>query len=213
MNIKAVIFDYGGVISFFQDEGAIKDMADLAGVDVSLMGRIYWDNRPIYDQGLVSGKEYFKNILADVGVFADDGLLQKLLDRDLQSWSRVNPQTEALIRELKAAGCKVAVLSNMVQDFLDRARDKLPVFSSLDAAVYSCEVDAVKPEERIYRLILEKLGCEAEETAFFDDLETNVKAAAALGIQAFFWKDPETARTELTKLGLSFPKQEEPWHS
>jgi len=37
VNIKAVAFDYGGVISFFQDEEAVKDMADLAGIDVSLM--------------------------------------------------------------------------------------------------------------------------------------------------------------------------------
>ena len=194
-------FDYGGVVSFFQDGQAMKDMADMAGIDVSLMERIYWDNRPIYDQGLVNGTEFFKNILAHVGVFIDPDLLEKLLNRDMESWSHVNPKTEELIRDLKKAGFKTAALSNMVKDFLDRFRETLPVFGLFDTAVYSCDVDAVKPEEKIYRILLSQLGCKAEELIFFDDTEPNVTAARSLGIQAFLWKGPEAARKELEILG------------
>ena len=201
MGIKAVAFDYGGVISFFQTEEAVKDMADLAGIDVDLMKRIYWDNRPIYDQGLVGGKEYFKNILADVGVFADSELLEKLLERDIESWSHVNPKTEQLMKELKQSGFKVAILSNIVQDFLDQLKKTLPVFDLPDAAVYSCEAGTVKPEEKIYRLLLSRLDCKAEELVFFDDKEANVEAARALGIQAFLWKGPEDARKDMEVLG------------
>jgi epoxide hydrolase-like predicted phosphatase len=200
--IKAVAFDYGGVISLSQDEKAMKDMADLAGIDTALMRRIYWDNRSIYDQGLVNGTEYFKNILADVGVFADPALLGQLLTRDLASWSAVNPATEKLMRDLKAAGFKIAVLSNMVQDFLDRVKATLPVLNIPDVGVYSCTVDTVKPEEKIYRILLSELGCAAEEVVFFDDMVVNVEAASRLGIQAFYWKDPESARKELEILGI-----------
>ena len=179
----------------------MKDMADLAGLDVSLMDRIYWDNRPIYDQGLVDGKEFFKNILADVGIFADPDLLEKLVDRDMESWSHVNPKTEALIRDLKEAGFKTAVLSNIVKEFVERIKGTLPVFDLFDTAVYSCDVGAVKPEEKIYRILLSQLDCKAEELVFFDDVNTNVTAARNLGIQAFLWKGPEAARKELEVLG------------
>jgi putative hydrolase of the HAD superfamily len=205
MSIKAVAFDYGGVISFFQDGETMKDLADLAGTDAALMTRIYWENRSGYDQGLVDGKGFFKNILAGVGIFADPDLLEKLIRRDLESWSHINPKTEALIRDIKTSGFKTAVLSNMVQDFLDRVKNTLPVFGLFDAAVFSCEVGALKPEEKIYRILLSQLDCEADELIFFDDLEENVLGAQALGIQAFLWKGPEEARKELEIFGLAVP--------
>ena len=197
MSSKAIVFDYGGVIAFFQDGEAMKDMANLAGIDTSLMSRIYWENRSIYDQGLVDGISFFKNILADVGIFADPDLLERLIVRDVESWSQVNLQTEQLIRDLKESGYTIGVLSNIVTDFLDRAKDNLPVFNLIDTAVFSCDVGCVKPEAKIYRLLLSQLGCKAEECIFFDDLEMNVKAARALNIQAFLWKSPYEARKEL----------------
>jgi putative hydrolase of the HAD superfamily len=200
LGIKAAAFDYGGVISYYQDKDAMKDLADLAGIDAALMGRIYWDNRPIYDQGLVTGADYFKNILADVGVFADPELIEKLITRDLASWSAVNPETEKLMNDVKKAGLKTAVLSNMVRDFADRVKETLPVFGIPDVIVFSCDVDAVKPEEKIYRILLEHLGCGAEELVFFDDVEANVEGARKLGITALPWKGPDEARKELAVL-------------
>jgi putative hydrolase of the HAD superfamily len=200
LSIKAVAFDYGGVISYYQDGETMKDLADLAGIDVSLMRRIYWDHRPAYDQGLVDGAGYFKMILAGVGVFADPAVIEKLIDRDLASWSAVNPETERLMGDLKKAGLKTAVLSNMVRDFVDRVKENLPVLALPDVAIYSCDVDAIKPEEKIYRILLSRLGCEAEELVFFDDVEANVEGARKLGITALSWKGPEEARKELSIL-------------
>ena len=202
MSIKAVVFDYGGVIAFYQDDSAMKDMAALAGMDAALMHRIYWDNRTIYDQGLVDGLGFFKSILADMGIFADPDLLEKLIVRDVESWSRVNPKSEELVRELKASGLKLGVLSNIVPDFLDRIKDKLPVFDLMDVNVFSCEVGRVKPDKKIYQIILSRLDCRADEVVFFDDLDVNVEAAQALGIHAFLWVNPEEARNELKKLGI-----------
>jgi len=202
VSIKAVAFDYGGVIAFFQDADAMKDMADMAGIDESLMKKIYWDNRSIYDQGLVDGIGFYKHILTDIGVFADPDLLEKLIVRDMESWSHVNPKSEKLIRELKTSGIKLGILSNMVQDFLDRIKDTLPVFDLMDTNVFSCEVGRVKPDNKIYGILLSRLGCKAEELVFFDDLELNVNAALAMGIHSFLWTNPEEARKDLELLGV-----------
>jgi putative hydrolase of the HAD superfamily len=200
MSIKAVAFDYGGVISHPQDDEVMQDLASLAGIDSELMRRIYWENRPIYDQGLVSGQEYFRNILADIGVFPDANTIEALLKRDIKGWSRINEKTVALMEDLKKAGIKVGILSNMVEPFLEMARVSIPVFSLPDSAVYSCEVDTVKPEKKIYQLLLEALDCEADELVFFDDMRINVEAAEKLGIHAFIWKGPEEACKELKVL-------------
>jgi putative hydrolase of the HAD superfamily len=164
------------------------------------MKRIYWDNRQIYDRGLVGGSEYFKNILADVGIFPDNAALEEMVRRDVESWSRINAATERLMRDIKKAGLKVGILSNMVQPFLDTVRKEIPVFLIPDGSVYSCEVDTVKPERKIYELILSALDCGAGELVFFDDTEINVTGAEKLGIHAFLWQDAAAARRELEAL-------------
>ena len=200
MGIKAIAFDYGGVIAFFQDKQAMQDMADMAGIDSDMMNRIYWERRSDYDKGLVDGHEFFKNTLADAGVFTDPDTLERLVSRDLKSWSHVNPKTVEFILELKKSGVKLAVLSNIVKEFLEQVKETLPVFSLFDTLIFSCEVNSSKPEEKIYRILLSQLDCKAEEVVFFDDMEVNVQAARDFGIQAFLWKDPETARKELESL-------------
>jgi putative hydrolase of the HAD superfamily len=164
------------------------------------MRRIYWDNRQIYDRGLVNGSEYFKNILADVGIFPDNAAIEEMIRKDVQSWSRINAETEQLMNDIKQAGLKVGVLSNMVQPFLDMVRDSIPVLRISDGSIYSCEVDTVKPERKIYELLLSALGCEAGELVFFDDTGINVSAAEKLGIHAFLWRDAVAARRELELL-------------
>ena len=201
-DIKAVVFDYGGVIAFFQDDKSMEEMAGLAGIDPVLMKRIYWESRSSYDKGLVNGCEFFKNILSGVGIFPDSNLLELLVSCDIKSWSRVNPESEKLIEELKKTGIKLAVLSNLIKEFLEQVIQTLPVFKLFDVLIFSCEVNAVKPEEEIYRILLSRLDCKAEEVLFFDDLEANVKAAANLGLHAFLWKDPEDARKKLEELCL-----------
>jgi putative hydrolase of the HAD superfamily len=175
----------------------MRDLASIVGIDTVLMRRLYWDNRPIYDRGLVSGSEYFRNILADVGIFPDSAAIEEMIRRDVQSWSRINAGTEQLMNDVKTAGLKVGILSNMVQPFLDMVRETAPVFRIPDGSVYSCEVDTVKPERKIYELLLAVLDCKAGELIFFDDTAINISAAVKLGIHAFLWQDAEAARREL----------------
>jgi putative hydrolase of the HAD superfamily len=195
--IQAVAFDYGGVISLPQEEKDMERLAVLSGIEPALMRRVYWDKRSLYDQGLVTGEEFFTNILAGTGVSPDPELLKSLIDWDVQSWSRINPATEKLMEDIKAGGLKIGILSNMVREFLDRNRNILSFFKIPDVMIFSCDVDAVKPEERIYRMLLDGLGCKAEELVFFDDLEPNVSAAQKLGIDGIVWKGPDHAREQL----------------
>jgi putative hydrolase of the HAD superfamily len=204
--IQAVAFDYGGVISLPQEETDMEGLAALAGIEPALMRRIYWGKRSMYDQGLVKGGEFFRTILAGVGVFPDPECIKLLVDRDVQSWSRINPATEKLMSDVKAGGLRVGILSNMVREFLERNGDALSVFRIPDVKIFSCDVDAVKPEERIYRMLLDGLGCRAEELVFFDDLEANVAAARKLGIEGIVWKDPDQAREQLRLLGFKSPE-------
>ena len=84
--------------------------------------------------------------------------------------------TERLVGDLKAAGYRLYVLSNMSREFIDFLR-RFPVYGLFDGEVVSCEEHTVKPEPRIYEILLERYGLTPSETLFIDDREMNIEAA------------------------------------
>jgi putative hydrolase of the HAD superfamily len=204
MAFKGVAFDFGNVISQPQDPGVMEELARLAGMERTRFESLLWPNRTEYDRGTLTGVEYYRGFLAKAGVFPDDRILEQLVAADLKSWARINPDTERLMADIKGAGYKLGILSNMPHEFLAIARGRFPVFDLPHVSIYSCEVGSIKPEEQIYREIVSALGIAAEELIFFDDIPVNVEKACSLGIRAFIWKDAGSAREELRRLSLAF---------
>jgi putative hydrolase of the HAD superfamily len=203
MNVQAVVFDFGKVISLPQSADFTQTLADLAGLPAEVMNGLIWEFRDDYDRGKITGEEYYRTMLESRGLKPGGALVKELLRLDLDSWKNLNPGTIRLMEDVKAAKLKLGILSNMPPDFLAFARAHFPVFRLPDAAVFSCEAGSIKPEREIYETLLAALGCPPEATVFFDDVARNVEAAAKLGIRALLWKDPETARRELRNRGAA----------
>jgi putative hydrolase of the HAD superfamily len=199
--IKAIVFDYGKVISFPPDPEVIERLASMAGTGTEIFESLLWDLRGEYDRGTINAREYYGRLLSRLNVRLDEKTIEAMIELDLMSWKNINPGTARLMEDVKAAGFSLGILSNMPHDFLAFARKKFPLFSLPDVGLFSCEVKLIKPEAAIYHKLLSLLKCPPEGVVFFDDNQDNVKAAAALGIHAFLWKDPETARRDLCALG------------
>ncbi|XP_006894785.1 PREDICTED: acyl-CoA dehydrogenase family member 10 [Elephantulus edwardii] len=106
--------------------------------------------------------------------------------------------TEA-IAQIRTRGLQTAVLSNNFR--LSSGNSFLPLDrKQFDVVVESCLEGICKPDPRIYKLCLERLGVQPSETIFLDDLGLNLKAAASLGIHTVKVSDPETAIKELEAL-------------
>jgi len=202
LSIRAVIFDYGMVISLPQDPKVIEYIAGRAGVEKGIFETTLWSLRKEYDRGTISGRDYYKQILSSLSVSLDDKTIDELLELDLLSWKNINPETVSLMEDVKKAGYVLGILSNMPHDFLAWARKNIPVFSMTQISLFSCEVNLIKPEEAIYKKLISLSGLKAEELVFFDDNPENVKSAVSMGIKAFLWKDAENARRELSSLDV-----------
>jgi putative hydrolase of the HAD superfamily len=202
LSIKAVVFDYGNVISLPQDPKVMDELAGIAGVERDRFESALWSLRGDYDRGIISAKEYFNTVLSSLAVFVDEKTIEEIIETDTNSWKNINTETEALMKEIKAAGYMVGILSNMPHDFLVWAKENIPVFSLPHFGLYSCDVNLIKPEEAIYRKLLSMLGVEADELVFFDDKAENIAGARAVGMEAILWKNVEDARRELISLGV-----------
>lgn len=201
-DIKAVVFDYGNVLSLPQAPGTMDRLAGLAGVPARELEPVLWALRPAWDRGDLSGVAYYRAILERLGREVPPAVLERLVEADMESWSRLNPETIALVRAVQRAGKKVGILSNMPVEFLRRARERFPLFQEVDGAVYSCDVRVNKPDREIYKHCARVLGLSPAEVLFFDDLPVNIEGARAVGFQAFLWKGAEEARRILVSFGI-----------
>ena len=176
--MKNVVFDLGRVV-FAQDPA--KSTAEFkqffSYVSLTPMPQFWTD----YDMGVLSFDQVAEELAAYRGV--EPKFAREMITIAIGKQETIRP-TEKLIDELKAAGYKLYVLSNMSREFIDFLR-KQKVYENFDGDVVSCEVGIVKPMPEIYDLLLKRFELDPAETIFIDDRKENVDAAAAKGIATF----------------------------
>ena len=118
-----------------------------------------------------------------------DEYLQLAIDKQ-----EVIAPTEELIHDLKAAGYRLYVLSNMSKEFIAFLRE-VPVYRYFDGEVVSCEEGVCKPEKEIYELLLSRHDLDPKETIFIDDRKENIEAAEQVGITGFHFNRKDIAGT------------------
>ena len=103
-----------------------------------------------------------------------------------------------IVAELRARGIRLYVLSNMEAETFPRRLETYPFLGWFDGYVISGLEGVGKPDERIFRRLLERFDLEAARTLFVDDSAANVDAARNVGMQALLFESPEQLRKRLT---------------
>lgn len=176
--MKNVVFDLGRVV-FAQDPNKSSDEFKrfFSYVQQTPMPRFWVD----YDLGVSSLDDVVRELSAYRGV--EEDYARELILLAISRQETIAP-TAALIGDLKRAGYKLYVLSNMSREFIDYLR-RQEVYANFEGDVVSCDVGVVKPMPQIYEILLEKFSLDAAETIFIDDRRENVEAAEAKGIATF----------------------------
>jgi putative hydrolase of the HAD superfamily len=184
--IDAVIFDFGGVLGLPQDPERAAAMASLCGLSLEQFFTIYPLERLELDRGTLPTEEYWGRIIRAGGITPDDGLIARIEREDALGWTRINDAMVEWAAELRSAGYRTAILSNMPVDKLAFMREsgRFEWIRDFDPAIFSCDFSLVKPEPAIYRLCLDRLGAAPARCLFLDDSAVNVEGARACGINA-----------------------------
>jgi len=106
--------------------------------------------------------------------------------------------TVVLLEELAAAGTPLYALTNWSAVKFGIARERFPFLRHFRDIVVSGEVRLVKPDPRIFKVLLDKHGLAADQCLFIDDSRKNVEAAAALGMHVIHYRSPAELRHVLT---------------
>jgi len=203
LSLRGVIFDYGMVLTGAPSAEAHDAMVRITGLPHGEFEAIYWADRHAYDEGKLTGLQFWKNLVRDAKLNLDRATIDELNLWDARMWTTQNPAMLAWQQRLKEHGIRTAILSNMGDTVLaniEREFDWLPRF---DVLIWSYQHNMAKPEPAIYRLTLDRLGTGPEETLFIDDKAANIDAARALGLVAIQFSTVEKLRDDLIRLGIA----------
>jgi putative hydrolase of the HAD superfamily len=198
--LRAVVFDYGIVLTGPPDATAWANLLRITGLPEERFEPLYWANRPALDEGKLTGIGYWQKFLRDAGLPPDHA--EELNRWDQRLWTVENPVMVAWQCKLKQRGLLTAILSNISDNVLESVEREFDWIHRFDVLVWSYQLGIIKPNPAIYRHTLAELGTLPGETLFIDDKRPNVEAARALGIQAIEYSSVEQLREELIAKGL-----------
>ncbi len=195
----AVIFDYGRVLSHSPTPAELQEFAQLVGISEPPFFQIYSDTRDEYDCGRHDCHQHWQHFAKAAGVSLTPDHIARIVEFENRMWVRANPAALELMREIKMQGMRTAILSNIPRDLLAELRAAFGWLDEFDVQIWSCDHGVIKPDEAIYRICLESLGCEPGRALFFDDRPRNVEGARAVGIEAHVFESAEQA-TEIVRM-------------
>jgi putative hydrolase of the HAD superfamily len=190
------------VLSGQQDPGAHAALQRITGFDLASFESRYWANRHAYDEGKLTGLEFWRKFLEDAALDLPTGAIEELNRWDARMWTTQNPAMLAWQLKLKQRGLLTAILSNMGDNVLENMKREFDWLSRFDVLAWSFQLRMAKPDPAIYRHVLTELGTLPEETLFLDDRLINIEAAQALGMVAIRFSTVDMLRDDLIATGL-----------
>jgi putative hydrolase of the HAD superfamily len=194
MNTRALILDFGGVISrtLFETHDLSEKALGLPTGSLTWQGPFAPEADPLWramQADEISERDYWKSRTAEVAKLVGQNW-SEMSDfvraaRGADPDAVIRPEFRTTIAACKAAGVRLAILSNELDLFYGADfREKLPFLKDFEVIVDATYTGILKPDARAYEQVLQELGLPAADCVFVDDQLRNIKGAEALGLPA-----------------------------
>ncbi len=198
MPIKAIFFDYGGVLTQMVDETPRLKLAERYGVSLSRIYNLLFDSEAAIQAALgeITTEHHWHAIYEILRVppgerdeffrqfWSADGLNRELVDNLPRLHERY----------------KLGLISNANDDLRQVMTERWQISGLFDGMIISAEVGLLKPDRRIYELAVNRLGVQTDEAVFIDDVLTNVEGARVAGLHAIQYLNNRQVLSELESL-------------
>ena len=197
MTIRSIFVDFGGVLVRTEDRAPRQRQAEKLGMTSRELEKIVFESESAQQAstGKIKEDDHWQAVAKKLRVsrVEADKIIEQFFSGDQTDLALTN-----YLRGLRPE-YKVCLISNAWSGL--RAYITGQKFDDIfDAMVISAEVGLVKPDLRIYRLALAKLGAQPEESVFIDDVAINVEAARSVGMSGIIFTQPKKVMAELEKI-------------
>ena len=178
--IRNLIFDVGDVLFSYRWDAVLRESGLRDEEILSARDEIFCSE--IWNEGLDMGIMTTEDALAAYRLrcphFADTAAYMLAHGPEL---AVPRPEIYGKMMKLKEKGYRIYLLSNYSEDLFRQHTQGREFMKALDGAVVSYQVKMIKPDEGIYRALLEKYDLDPEECFFMDDRAENIEAGKRLG--------------------------------
>jgi 2-haloacid dehalogenase len=198
---RVVVFDLGGVLLDWNPRHLYRKL--FAGDEAAMESFLAEVCTPEWNERQDAGRSFADAVAALLPRHAKQAeLIAAFGERFDEMIAGPIAGTVAILAELKRAGVPRYALTNFSAETFGPQRRRFEFLSWFDGIVVSGEEGAIKPDPRIFRILLERYRLVPEDTVFIDDNPANAAAAAALGIHGIHFRSPQLLRRELESHGL-----------
>ena len=196
--IRNIVFDIGRVLVEFDPLAYLRRLGFPADRAAALHDIIFGEDWFLHDRGdYMTVGDLCAALIQKHPAYAAD--IRTALDGDWVGIHYLKTDTAAYLTALKARGYRVYLLSNLsleAHGFISG----YPFFGEVDGGVFSYQERSCKPEDAIYRALLDRYALIPAETVFLDDNPANIEAAKRFGIHAVLFTDLTAARAQTEAL-------------
>jgi putative hydrolase of the HAD superfamily len=200
--IKAVLFDFGMVLTMPPDPASWERLKAVFSADEASFHQAYWKHRDAYDRGTLKSQSYWSEVANDLHKPLGAAALHELIAADIALWTQPNQVMIDWAADLRRAGIKIGILSNMPDAMEVGIRDTFAWVADFNHHTWSHRLLLAKPEAAIYRHAAEGLGVAPSEILFIDDRKENIEAAVAVGMQAIQYTNHDAFVREMKERGF-----------
>jgi len=201
-SIKAIIWDFGGVLQRTEDYGPRQQLAKRLGITSrELEYRIFASDSSVQAQlGKINSDQHWENIRLHFNLPVEEmpGVIASFWAGDQLDYELVD-----IIRRLRGR-YRTAMLSNAWKNLRSLMTNYWYISDAFDAIVISAEVSLMKPDPQIFRLVLEKVDAAPQKAVLIDDFKENIEAARRLGLNTIHFQNRTQALCEFSQLIRDF---------
>jgi len=195
--IKAIIFDWGGVLIDETLGKMDKYCADVLGVRVEDYNVARQKGFDDFARGDITEDELWR-VVCDV-LNIDMPNIESLWGDAVEEVFNEKVEMFELIKKLKGQGYKIGFLSNTEMPAVEYWHNN-DYERYFDEAVFSCVEHMAKPEKEIYELICERLNVTPKEAIFIDDKKEFIDGAVNAGLQGLVFENVWQIQNDLKQL-------------
>ncbi|MFP4127070.1 MAG: HAD family hydrolase [Alphaproteobacteria bacterium] len=188
-----VVFDLGGVLIDWNPRHLYRKLvADEAFIEWFLAEVC----SPAWNAEQDAGRSWAEAVAeAKARHPAHAALIEAYADRWPEMIKGDIPESVAVLEDLAARDVPLYALTNWSHETFHHARARFAWLEHFRDILVSGEVGMKKPDARIFRLMLQRIGVEPAAVVFIDDVVDNVESARAIGMQAVHFTSPAALRT------------------
>lgn len=201
MNTKAIVFDFGNVLGFFDHRRAASRLVEHLRAPEHVIHERLLDAEveDAYESGQLHSTQFLQLFRDAFGVGCSDEVLADAYSDIF--WP--NAEVCALVSRLKGR-YRLLLGSNTTELHARRfQREFADTLQHFDSLVLSYQIQVRKPKAAFFEHCLQQAGCLPKECLFIDDLPANVAGARACGWQGIVYRGFDELCSELTKLGIA----------